>query len=360
MMKKIRFSCLAAVVPASVICLAGLLSCSQSGEYVSISGYAQGGAYVVKLNLEGEDGKVALPAGKIKEGIDSVLLCIDNSVSGYNKGSLLSRFNSGESVVPDAIFTDIYEKSYGYYEMTEGAVDVAAAPLFDIWGFGFTADSLPPAGKVKEVLASCGMDKLYPVMKPGPDGKVSPGALLREGTGAALPELNYNAVAQGYSCDLLASYLKSLGVKDMLIDVGGEIFCQGVNPGGNRWSVGVDRPVDGNNIPGKDLQGIIGIGPEPCGVVTSGNYRKYYIKDGRKYSHTIDPRTGYPVSHSLLSATVIAPDAAMADALATYCMVVGLEKAREFISSRQDIDGYLIYSDGDTLSVWHSDGVTVR
>lgn len=146
----------------------------------------------------------------------------------------------------------------------------------------------------------------------------------------------------------------------MLIDVGGEIFCQGVNPGGNRWSVGVDRPVDGNNIPGKDLQGIIGIGPEPCGVVTSGNYRKYYIKDGRKYSHTIDPRTGYPVSHSLLSATVIAPDAAMADALATYCMVVGLEKAREFISSRQDIDGYLIYSDGDTLSVWHSDGVTVR
>lgn len=337
-----------------------LSSCADKDSYVSISGYAQGGTYVVKLNLTGNDGKVQLTPSEIKAGIDSVLLCIDNSISGYNKGSLLSRFNSGESVVADSIFVDIYNKSYGYFRMTDKAVDVAAAPLFDIWGFGFTTDSLPSDKEVLSVMKNCGMSRLRPVMEPDSEGVVAPGALLAEGSGETLPELNYNAVAQGYTCDLVAGYLESLGVTDMLVNVGGEIFCQGHNPGGGRWSVGVDKPVDGNNVPGKDLQGIIEIGPEPCGLVTSGNYRKFYVKDGKKYAHTIDPRTGYPVSHSLLSATIIAGDAALADALATYCMVIGLEDAEKFISSADGIEGYLIYSDGDTMKTWASDGITVR
>ena len=288
---------------------------------------------MVKLNMDGVGGRSGMSPGDVKAGIDSVLLCIDSSVSGYNKGSLLSRFNSGESVIPDSIFTRIYEKSYGYYEMTGGAVDVAAAPLFDIWGFGFTSDSLPSAAEVAEIVSMCGMGRLKDRMLPGADGKVSPASLLKEGVDGPLPSLNYNAVAQGYSCDIVAGYLMSLGAEDMLVDVGGEIFCQGLNPG---------------------------VGPGPCGVVTSGNYRKFYVKDGRKFAHTIDPRTGYPVSHSLLSATVIAPDAALADALATYCMVIGVEDAMEFISSTPDIEGYLIFSDGDRMKTWSSGGITVR
>ena len=356
-MKSYSFLLRRAVIPGFLAVSPVLFSCSETTEYVSVSGYAQGGTYVVKLDMAPAAG---LTPYDVKAGIDSVLAAIDNSVSGYNDASLLSRFNSGESVFPDSIFINIYDKSYEYYEMTGGAVDVAAAPLFDIWGFGFTTDSLPPAEKVARTVRSCGMRRLKPRMVPGPDGMISPGSLLADPSDMPLPELNYNAVAQGYSCDLVAEYLASLGIEDMLIDVGGEIFCKGVNPGGNPWTVGVDKPVDGNNVPGADLHGIILLGPEPCGVVTSGNYRKFYVKDGKKYAHTIDTRTGYPVSHSLLSATVIAEDAALADALATYCMVVGKEDAEEFISSTPGIEGYLIYSEGDSLKTWASDGVTFR
>lgn len=353
-----RKLCLSAVFAAVLI---SCYSCSVRSDYVSISGYAQGGTYIVKLGMGPEVRKHGIDASGIKAGIDSILLCIDNSISGYNKGSLLSRFNSGKSIRPDSIFINMYDKSYGYYKMTGGAVDVAAAPLFDIWGFGFTADSLPSPEKVASVMSSCGMSRLRPEMRTREDGSLSPEDLLAENVAGGNPELNYNAVAQGYSCDLVAGYLKGLGVKDMLVNIGGEIFCQGLNPGGKPWSIGVDKPVDGNNVPGAALQGTIEIGPEPCGVVTSGNYRKFYVRDGKKYAHTVDPRTGYPVSHSLLSATVIASDAALADALATYCMVVGVEKAKEYISTTPGLEGYLIYSgEGDRLLTWASEGVIIR
>lgn len=341
--------------------LLGLSACGGGSDYISITGYAQGGTYLVTLNMHGEAGKVKKSREELKFGIDSVLLCIDKSISGYNKGSLLSRFNAGESVVPDSIFSVIYEKSYGYFSMTRGAVDVAAGPLFDIWGFGFTSDSLPSADKVAETLAASGMSRLRPSMEPDSEGKVSGRSLLADPLDAgALPVLNYNAVAQGYSCDLVASYLSSEGVEDMLVDIGGEIYCRGLNPSGQPWAIGVDRPVDGNDTPGEDLQGVMLAGPEPCGVVTSGNYRKFYVRDGRKYAHTIDPRTGYPVSHSLLSATVVAADAALSDALATCCMVIGLEEAKSFIESRPDLEAYLVYDEDGVIKTWQSSGIRIR
>ena len=162
--------------------------------------------------------------------------------------------------------------------------------------------------------------------------------------------MNFNAIAQGYSCDKVAAYLYNLGVKDMLVDIG-EIFCDGLNPQGKPWRIGIDRPEDGNNTPGADMQAILVSSGGPQGIVTSGNYRKFYIKDGVKYSHTIDPRTGRPVQHNLLSATVIAPTAMEADAYATYCMVIGKEKAQEFILSRPELEACLISED-----VWTSPG----
>ena len=334
-----------------------LASCGSRDTYVSITGFAQGGTYTVKLNLSGPEGRISIPADKIKAGIDSVLLEIDNSLSGYNKGSLLSRFNAGEVVVPDDIFIDIYKRSYEFYKMTGGAFDVASAPLFDIWGFGFTSDSLPSADIVRQTLLSSGLDRMYPEMRVCDDGTVSgSGMLVSSKKDEVLPKLNYNAVAQGYSCDIVAAYLHSLGVKDMLVDIGGEIFCEGLNPSGMAWSIGVDKPEDGNDTPGVELQGVLSAGPDPCGVVTSGNYRKFYIRDGKKYAHTIDPRTGYPVSHSLLSATIVASDATVADALATYCMVIGLDEARKFIQSSPDLEGYLIYDDAGKMCTWASDG----
>lgn len=347
------------------LCVAAIsvtVSCT-SDKYVSITGYAQGGSYVVKLNLQGRDGRIGVSPEKIKAGIDSVTVALDNSLSGYNDKSLLTRFNNGERIVPDSIFTDIYRISYGFFEETGGAFDVAAGPLFDIWGFGFKEGSMPSDEMVAEVRESCGMRALYPDIsgRVADDGSVCSSDMVKDDAPRKYgkPRLNFNAIAQGYTCDIVADYLYSLGVKDMLINIGGEIYCDGLNPSGKPWTVGVDRPVDGNNTPGAMLEGTLTTGGGPCGIVTSGNYRKFYVKDGRKYAHTVDPRTGYPASDSLLSATVVAKDATTADALATYCMVIGFEKSKEFISSRPDLEGYLIYaksSSADSLSfgTWES------
>ena len=163
------------------------------------------------------------------------------------------------------------------------------------------------------------------------------------------PILNFNAIAQGYSCDLVFDMLRGLGVTDMLVDIG-EIRCCGLNPLGNGWTVGIDNPVDGNDKPGEDIRQVWTSDGGDHGVVTSGNYRKFYVRDGKKYSHTIDPRTGRPVEHNLLSATVVAPTAAEADALATVFMVIGFDAARDFLETRPDLEAYLIPAD----SIWSS------
>lgn len=350
---------------ACILLSAALLlsACAPNNKYIAIQGYAQGGTYTVKLNLIGDKGKVKVSPEQIKNAVDSIFNVIDTTLSGYNKGSMLSRMNEGKIIRPNAMFEDIYARSYEFWKETDGALDVAAAPLFDKWGFGFTTDSLPSDDVIQELLGSVGMKRLKPtiVKALSPDGSLNPINLINAETMASgefrtSPELNFNAVAQGYTCDVIAAYLRKIGVKDMLIDVG-EIFCDGLNPDGKPWSVGVDRPFDGNNTPGKDLDGIWQSNGNSCGIVTSGNYRKFYIKNGKKYSHTIDPRTGYPVQHSLLSATIVAKDATSADAYATYCMVIGLEKAKDFIELRSnEIQGYLIYDDNGSMKEWSSTG----
>lgn len=327
-MKIFKFSGLA------LLCIS-LLSCNES-KYIVCSGYAQGGTYSVKLNAEG----VSEAPELIQSKIDSLLLLIDNTLSGYNKSSILSRLNRGEDVQINEMFRDIYSRSYQFWKETGGAVDVAAGPLYDAWGFGFTTDSLPSADSVRAILENCGMGR------------------LPENLDSALklhPVLNFNAIAQGYSCDIVASYLRSIGVKDMLVDIG-EIFCDGHNPNGRSWSIGIDRPFDGNNSPGAELDGLWKSDSSAHGVVTSGNYRKFYIKNGKKYAHTVDPRSGYPVSHNLLSATIIAPDATSADAYATYCMVIGLDEAEEFVLSHPELEAYLIFDDNGSMSEWRSPG----
>ena len=325
---------------------------------MTFTGYAQGGTYTVKLNLDG----VTEKPEHIRDSVEALLGQIDFSLSGYNKNSILSRFNDGETVVPDSLFHDIYSHAYKIYGLTDGLVDVAAGPLFDIWGFGFKNGSLPDDALVARTLASSGMKRLRPDMHSvqTAEGELAPSALLVEESGDnTLPKLNYNAIAQGYSCDVVARYLYSLGVKDMMVDIG-EIFCDGVNPSGQPWTLGIDRPVDGNNDLGADIQGIFRVPAGPHGVVTSGNYRKFYVKDGRKYAHTINPQTGYPAEHHLLSATIVAPDAMMADAYATYCMVIGLEDAKEFIESNPELEGCLIYDDNGNFASWTSAGFTLE
>ena len=341
----------AAVLIAAIVLIS---SCNSRNSYITITGFAQGGTYSVKMNLR----DVSVKPEAIRDSIDAILVNIDNSLSGHNKKSLLSRFNAGEAIRPDSLFLDIYSHARHIYDMTGGAVDVASAPLFDLWGFGFTEGEMPSDSNVAEVKAACGLERMTEDIRAviDEDGKIDGLAMLsntaEEGI-PARPQLNYNAIAQGYSCDVVARYLYSIGVKDMLVDIG-EIFCDGVNPSGQPWTLGIDRPVDGNQELGADIQGIFRAPEGPHGIVTSGNYRKFHIRDGRKYAHTIDPRTGYPVEHNLLSATIVAPDAMMADAYATYCMVIGLEESVAFLESRPDLEGCLIYDSPDGFKTWCS------
>ena len=433
-----------------------LAGCGQKG-YVHLTGYAQGGTWSVKYNTEGVKARPA----EVQRGIEAILQDIDTTLSGYNLRSQLSRLNAGDTIYPSGMLMRMYARSYDFWQETEGALDVAAGPIFDIWGFGFRNDSLPSDEKILETLSVSGMGRLVPTMEEAllPDGRICAARLLidcperaaqqgakanlperstqqgarvdlpersaqqgaradfperaaqksasertarhygvpndaengegphnnqpRKGVNAGsaceafgtLPRLNFNAIAQGYSCDTVASYLNSLGVKDMLVDIG-EILCRGVNPSGKPWKVGVDRPTDGNDTPGADLDGVWQSNGIPVtdrelqvstrgaewtgdggscqlgtaqGIVTSGNYRKFYRRDGHKYAHTIDPRSGYPAENELLSATIVAPSAEMADAYATFCMVIGLEAAKQFILGRPEIEGYLIYTVSDEM-----------
>ena len=171
-------------------------------------------------------------------------------------------------------------------------------------------------------------------------------------------KVNFNAIAQGYTCDYICGRLEHMGIENYLLEVGGEIFCKGTNAKGKPWSIGIDKPVDGNFIPGQSIEAILEVSGK--GLVTSGNYRKFYIVDGEKFSHTIDPRTGYPVKHNLLSATVMAPTAAKADAYATYLMVIGLEEGKEFLSSEEDLDALMVYGEDENLKIFATEGITQK
>ena len=302
-------------------------SCEKSDPYVRIEGFAQGGTYHVICR--------AVPGVKepaLRAEIDSRLLAIDGSLSGYNKGSLLSRLNAGEDLPLDSLFVECFRRSKEIWTETGGAFDPSAAPLFDLWGFGFSNKGIVTQAAVDSIRAFIGMDRL---------------SLEERGDGTHLMKtdprmkLNFNAIAQGYSCDVVARYLDSLGCENYLVDIGREIRCKGKNAAGTLWRIGLDRPEDGNYEEGRNLQAILEV--TDCGIVTSGNYRKFYVEDGQKYAHTIDPLTGRPVSHNLLSATIVAQDAATADAYATWMMVVGLDRARDILAARPDLDALLVY-----------------
>ena len=333
-----------------VFLLLALMACAPSqGRYVQIQGFAQGGTYTVKLNTKGVGEKVET----IRDSIDALLLQIDTTLSGYNKRSMLSRFNAGEAVPATPLFLDMYRCAYRYWERSGGLLDCAAGPLFNAWGFGFREQQFPSEEEIRALQDRSGM-RLLPAELPVRDGKVDPADVN-------FPQLNYNAIAQGYSCDVIARYLYRIGVKDMLVDIG-EIWCDGLNPSGKPWSVGVDRPVDQPEVPSDELDGIWSSEGKPCGIVTSGNYRKFYIKDGKKFAHTVNPLTGYPVQHNLLSATVVSSaNAAESDAIATWCMVTGLHGAQVLILGDPTLEGYLIYTDDEgNMKEWASPGFALK
>ena len=314
--------------------------------YTTIEGFAQGGTFRLVYQPNAPDSANHLP--------DSLKIWfnrIDKSLSGYDTTSLVSQINRGENPPLDSLFIECFNLSKEVYLATEGAFDISAAPFFDIWGFGFSNKGEITQCTIDSLMQFVGMDKLSIVY----DSTTNASYLQKNDPRM---KVNFNAIAQGYSCDYICRGIEKMGIENYLLEVGGEIMCKGVNAKGKEWSIAIDKPVDGNFIPGSSIEAIIEVSGK--GLVTSGNYRKFYVVDGEKYSHTIDPRIGYPVKHNLLSATVIAPTAAMADAYATYLMVIGLEKGKEFLSAKEDMDALLVYGEQDNLKVYSTPGVKSR
>jgi thiamine biosynthesis lipoprotein len=214
-------------------------------------------------------------------------------------------------------------------QATDGAFDITVAPLVNAWGFGFKKGIEPDSATIEEMRSYTGYKKI----------SLADGKIIKEHPQTML---NCSAIAKGYGCDAVARMLQSKGVNDYMVEIGGEVALKGVNSKDSRWVIGVNKPVE-DARQSNELQTILQL--TDCSMATSGNYRNYRIEGGKKLAHTIDPSTGYPVQHSLLSATVIADDCAKADAFATAFMVMGKEKAMEYCKGDRSIEGYFIYSD---------------
>lgn len=295
---------------------------NQQNDYNSITGLVFGTVYNITYQYKGD----------LKPEIEAELKRFDFSLSPFNDSSVISRVNRNEELVTDTFFQKCFNRSMEISRETKGAFDITVAPLANAWGFGFKKGTFPDSLMIDSLLQITGYDKVKLV-----DGKV-----IKDDPRMML---SCSAVAKGYSVDVVAHFLDSKGIKNYIVDIGGEVVVKGKNSQGGLWRVGINKPIDDSLSRQKDLQTILEI--TNAGLATSGNYRNYYYKDDKKYAHTIDPRTGYPVQHSILSSTVIAKDCMTADALATAFMVMGLEEAEKFCKADPNIDAYFIYSGKD-------------
>jgi len=297
----------------------------EKNEYKSITGFCQGTSYLITYeSKQGED---------LQPAVDSLLTQIDLSLSIYNPHSVISRFNRNETdTKADEKFIRVFNKSFEVHQRTGGAFDITMGPVVNALGFGST-DRLDVDGTlIATLMKFVGMNKV----------RLRDRRLIKDNPNIIL---DFNGIAQGYSVDLIAEFLNELGIKNYLIEIGGEVRCKGTNKHNQIWRIGIEKPVEGNMTPGTNLQVIIGL--KNKSLATSGNYRKYYEKDGIKYVHTVNPETGYPVVSNLLSASVVADDCMSADAYATALMVFGVDKSIGFLKRNEFLDAYLIYSGQD-------------
>lgn len=272
------------------------------------------------------------------------LKAVDASLSMFNPKSTLSRINRGESDKSDEMLTAVLTMSQEISKATDGCFDVTVAPLVNAWGFGFKDGSLPDSAQVDSLLQFIGWK-----------GITIEGNRIKKQDERMV--LDFSAVAKGFGVDCVASLFRKKGISNFMVEIGGEIVVRGTNPKGKEWNIGVNKPVEDSTSTNQEMQTILRL--SDCAMATSGNYRNYYISpDGRKLAHTIDPHTGYPVQHNILSSTVVAPTCAMADAFATSFMVMGLEKAKSVLEQHPELQAYFIYADKDAnLKTWCSEGL---
>lgn len=272
--------------------------------------------------------------------IEAELNKVDGSLSPFNKSSIISRINRNEDVKVNEMFQEVFQLAENISKETLGAFDITVAPLVNAWGFGFKKGITPDKEVIDSLRQLVGYQKVALV-----DGKIkkqNPNIML-----------DCSAIAKGYGTDVVARFLKSKGIENFMVEIGGEVVTHGNSEKRVPWRIGVNKPTDDSLNTSTELQTILNVTDKA--MATSGNYRNFYYKNGKKYAHTIDPKTGYPVQHNILSATVIADNCATADAYATSFMVLGLEGAQQILSKHPDLLAYLIYSDDKgNNQVWYS------
>ena len=304
-----------------LLLLLGACSAKKPSEAIQLLGEAQGTYYsIIYFDKEGRD---------FQSEIDSILDAFDQSVSLWVPESILCHINRNDSLaVPDQFFIDNFTISQQVAIETGGAFDMTIGPLAKAWGFGSDGLKQVDSQIVDSLLSLVGYQKVQLV-----NGEVT----------KSDPRISFdfNAVAQGYSVDVVGGFLDRCDIHDYLVDIGGEVKAKGRKSDGSLWKIGIEQPAKDKNSD-RVLSAVVEL--ENASIATSGNYRKYFEEDGVRYSHTIDPKTGYPARQNLLSATILCDSTAFADAYATACMVMGLEKSLAFVNSNPNLEGFFIYT----------------
>ena len=312
-----------------------IISCSKiNKKLVVYTGYTQGSTFVIKFYSDKD-------STKVKKGIDSLLYDINYTASIFDTNSIISKVNNNREYILNEHFVKLFNKAEEISKATNGCFDITVGQLVNAWGFGFKKGLIPSKALIDSLKNFIGYEKV----------KIVSGKVVKE---FDQTKIDFNAIAQGYTVDVISEFLISNSCNDFIVEIGGEVRAKGLKENNEKWIVGIEKPAIKADD-GQEIQEKIGISDKS--VSTSGSTRKFYIKNGVKYSHTIDPKTGNPVTHSLLSVTVIANDCSSADAYATAFMVMGLEKSKEFLLKNKELDAYFIYADSTGKNqFYHSHG----
>lgn len=279
----------------------------------------------------------------IKDSLIAVMNEVDRSLSPFNEKSIITAVNLNQDIEVNEMFSDVFRIAKDINKQTNGAFDVTVAPLVNAWGFGFKDMGNVDDEQIDSLLQIVSMDKIW-----------------MEGNKIVKSDqrimLDCSAIAKGYGVDAVGKELERLGIKNYLVEIGGEVRMKGVNPSGAVWRVGINKPIDDATGEINEIEQVIELSNQS--MATSGNYRNFYEKDGKKYAHTIDPKTGRPVQHNILSATVVTADCTTADAYATAFMVLGMDGAKDVLAHHPELSAYLIYTDSiGNYATWYSENM---
>lgn len=325
MQSKLRYSVLLLLV---IMVVLWVLNYNRPIQYQKCSGIV----WTTQYNITYQSDK------RFDDSIQIIFKNVDNSLSMYNKKSLISRINIGEDVLVDSMIKYLYEASVKVHDETGGAFDPTVSPLMRLWGFVEKNGIIPDSTQIDSVCEFVGLKQTL----------LLNGKLKKHDVRTAF---DFSAIAKGFACDEIGGMFRRNNIENYLVEIGGEIALNGVNPIGEKWKISVDSPVWSNDSVIHENSIIVEL--DNGGIATSGNYRNYKELSGKRIVHTMNPKTGYPEESNLLSATIVAENCMYADAYATACMVMGLNRSIEFLEKHTELGGFLVYSEGnDSLSVW--------